>query len=48
VALAILWNVIELVALTLMMVSHAQTIRKLAEVLGVEPRELVHKGGQNG
>jgi transcriptional regulator with XRE-family HTH domain len=28
--------------------AHAQTIRKLAEVLGVEPRELVHKGNQNG
>lgn len=28
--------------------AHAQTIRKLAEVLGVEPRELVHKGGQDG
>jgi DNA-binding XRE family transcriptional regulator len=28
--------------------AHAQTIRKLAEVLGVEPKELVHKGGQNG
>ena len=28
--------------------AHAQTIRKLAEVLGVEPRELVNKGNQNG
>ena len=28
--------------------AHAQTIRKLAEVLGVEPRELVHKGSQDG
>ena len=28
--------------------AHAQTIRKLAEVLGVEPRELVNKGGQDG
>ena len=28
--------------------AHAQTIRKLAEVLEVEPRELVNKGGQNG
>src|ERR687894_2042486 len=28
--------------------AHAQTIRKIAEVLGVEPRELVTKGGQDG
>ena len=28
--------------------AHAQTIRKLAEVLGVESRELVNKGGQDG
>src|SRR5215210_43772 len=28
--------------------AHAQTIRKLAEVLEVEPRELVNKGGQDG
>ena len=28
--------------------AHAQTIRKLAEVLEVEPRELVHKGNHNG
>src|SRR3712207_5750482 len=28
--------------------AHAQTIRKIANVLGVEPRELVQKGNQNG
>jgi transcriptional regulator with XRE-family HTH domain len=28
--------------------AHPQTIRKIAGVLGVEPRELVKKGGQNG
>ena len=28
--------------------AHAQTIRKIANVLGVEPRELVHKGSHNG
>ena len=28
--------------------AHAQTIRKLAEVLGVEPRELVNKRSQDG
>ena len=28
--------------------AHAQTIRKIANVLGVESRELVNKGGQNG
>jgi DNA-binding XRE family transcriptional regulator len=28
--------------------AHAQTIRKIANVLGVEPRELVNKGSQDG
>ncbi len=28
--------------------AHPQTIRKIAEVLGVEPRELVKKGDQDG
>lgn len=28
--------------------AHPQTIRKIAEVLGVEPRELVKKGEQDG
>ena len=28
--------------------AHTQTIRKIANVLGVEPRELVNKGNQNG
>ena len=28
--------------------AHAQTIRKIANVLGVESRELVNKGGQSG
>jgi transcriptional regulator with XRE-family HTH domain len=28
--------------------AHPQTIRKIADVLGVEPRELLNKGGQNG
>ncbi len=28
--------------------AHPQTIRKISAALGVEPRELVKKGGQNG